>query len=347
MNNPRPKLPFAPRALASVFVALLLAGCIKIPEVLTLTLGPRGLELEKITVAEQPSARGEVALIDVSGIILETTAPSALGYNANPVDALVRRLRLAANDPAVKAVVLRVNSPGGGVGASETMYREIRSFRESSGKPVVAVMGDVAASGGYYVSLAADTIVAPRSTVTGSIGVIVPTLNASDGLGRIGIVSRAVTSGPNKDIANPLEPIDEGHYQILQGIVDDFYDDFVARVRERRPMIEPSDLPTYTDGRVVSGIEAVRVGLADVNGTLGDAHDLANQLAGLTASDLVRYAPGALRVETPYASVQSGQASTSATGNPAIDTLARALGSSVSLQPGVYYLWVPPMGPAF
>ncbi|MEO0512144.1 MAG: signal peptide peptidase SppA [Planctomycetota bacterium] len=325
-------------------------ACIRIPDVVTLSLGPKGAELEKSVVIEEPGSTGEVALIEVAGLIAETSPSSAFGVSGNPVDRLVRRLQLAEDDDSVRAVLLRVNSPGGGVAASETMYREIRRFRERSGKPVVAVMGEVAASGGYYISLAADRIVAQRSTITGSIGVIIPTLNVADGMSRIGVSSRSVVSGPNKSLANPLEPVDEEHYAILQAMVDEFYGDFVELVRERRTTIEESDFARLTDGRVVSGAVAAEVGLVDATGGVREAHRIAAELAGLERSDLVRYAPQILSPKTPYASVEMPLASPSKTdvrgAFPAsgADRLLRALGSSRTLTPGVYYLWLPPAG---
>lgn len=332
------------RLLIAVSLLATLTGCIRIPDIVTLSLGPKNLDLEKATVLEEPSPEGQVLLIDIAGIIAEATPTSALGVSRSPIDELVRRLDMARDDGQIVGVVLRINSPGGGVGASDTMYREIRRFGEATGKPIVATMGEVAASGGYYIALAADEIVAPPAAITGSIGVIVPTMNVSDGMARIGLSSRAITSGPNKDIANPLEPIDEAHYEILQSLVDEFYEQFVSKVRDRRPSIEPSDLDLYTDGRIVTGVRAVEVGLADSSGGVREAHAAAKRLAGVTNAELVKLAPSVLNPSTPYASVQyeTGLPKRSSPGSigAILDHLESRRTSSLS--PGVYYLWLPP-----
>lgn len=148
------------------------AGCL--PNRVVIDLDPGDMELTETEVLSDPGAARsgpKVALIDVSGIISMSPSSGLLVGRTNAVDSLVARLNKAEGDPMVRAVVLRVNSPGGTVAASETMYQEIRRFREKSGKPVVVSMAEVAASGGYYISLAADRVYAQPTSITGSIGV--------------------------------------------------------------------------------------------------------------------------------------------------------------------------------
>ncbi len=289
-------------------------------------------ELREETVLD-PHASPKIALIDVSGIIADARRPSLIGRGENPVDEAVKRLDKAARDPAVRAVVLRINSPGGTVTGSATLYDEVRRFRISTGKPVVASMGEVAASGGYYVALAADAIVAQPTTLTASVGVIIPTINVSEGLGMIGVRSRALTSGPNKDLANPLEPPRERHYAILQSIVDDFYRSFRERVVERRPGLARDRLDEVTDGRVLTGAAAREAGLVDHLGGVREAFDVAKSLAGVPAARLVKY-PGASDKgpRSAYAHEAATQPVLLQLNLPAIEPLPHA---------GVYYLWTP------
>src|SRR5207244_2941320 len=132
----------------------------------------------------------------------------------------------------VKAVVVRINSPGGAVTASDIMYQDLLRFRHETGKPVVACMMDVAASGGYYLAMACDRVYAHPSTVTGSIGVIMSLYNATGLFHMLGVTSDPIKSGPNKDIGNPARPMTDAERAILQGLVNDFYCQFVKVVVE-------------------------------------------------------------------------------------------------------------------
>lgn len=271
------------------------------------TFGGDPSRLDETTVMGEPSASApKIALIDLRGLIVDgpRTGIPLLQSGDNPVDELVARLARAERDPAVRGVVIRINSPGGAVTASDTMYREVRRFREASGKPVVMSLGEVAASGGYYVALAGDEILAQPTSITGSIGVIIPTVNFADGLRRIGIVSRSVKSGANKDLANPLEPMRDGQYQVLQGVVDHMYARFRALVVERRAGrlghnalasesdgagMSPLSIDELTDGRVLVGEEAARQGLVDGLTDLRGAFERACTLAGVRRASLVKY----------------------------------------------------------
>src|SRR5690606_11863515 len=188
-----------------------------------------------------------VALIDVSGMIINASPRGLLYQGENPVSLLHEQLQEARCDSRVKSVVLRINSPGGTVTASDAMYRQIKRFREETGKPVVALMMDVAASGGYYVACASDEIVAYPTTITGSIGVILQTISVKPALDRIGIHAEALTTGPNKDAASPLSTLTDVHRAVLIAMVDDFFQRFVATVRENRPNIPQDQFATVTD----------------------------------------------------------------------------------------------------
>jgi protease IV len=219
------------RLFFGLCLASALTGGACAPLSVTIGVGPGDRKLHETTVLTDTGGDGDkVAMIDVRGLIADVREPALFGEGHNPVDEFLSRLERAGKDGSVKAVILRINSPGGTVTASDILYREVLRFRETTKKPVVASLGEVAASGGYYLALSADRIIAQPTSITGSIGVIIPTVNFSEGLSRIGIQSRSIKSGPNKDIANPLEPIREGQYAVLQGIVDEFYASFKGLV---------------------------------------------------------------------------------------------------------------------
>lgn len=301
---------YRPRILVLAFASLsvlMLTGCL--PSRVAIDLDPGDGKIQSTPVFADHEVGPfvtlpKVALIDISGVLSHTPPAGLVTPATNIVDRVVARLREAEHDPQINAVVLRINSPGGTVGASETLYEEIRRFRERSGKPVVVSMSDLAASGGYYISLAADHIVAQPSTVTGSIGVIFQTFNIADGLAMIGVQGRAITSGPNKAMASPFEPARPEHFEIMQAIVDDFYSDFQSRVIEHRPSLNAADVAMATDGRVFTGRQALELGLVDELGTLYDAFEVAKRLAGLHSAQLVKYHAEGTRVNSPYAQAQ-------------------------------------------
>jgi protease-4 len=159
----------------------------------------------------------------------------------------------------------------------------------------------VGASGGYYLALGADTILAEPTSITGSIGVIMPTVNVSEGLAMIGIRSRSITSGPNKDLANPMEPMRDAQYAVLQQMVDEMYARFRGLVVERRPGLSAGNLDMATDGRIVMGDRAKELGLVDELGGLREAFARAKAMARLERATLVKYADPA----TPPRSIYS------------------------------------------
>ncbi|MEQ8850885.1 MAG: signal peptide peptidase SppA [Phycisphaerales bacterium] len=333
-----------PRLAVAVLLGALtaLAGCL--PSRVVLDLAPDDGQLESTEVLRDPgagSATPRIALIDVRGILSHAPRPGLIAASGNPVDDLVAQLNEAERDPHVAAVILRINSPGGTVSASETMFNEIRRFRTRSGKPVVVSAAEVAASGGYYIALAADRIVAQPSTITGSIGVIMQTVNLSDAMQRWGINARSVTSGPNKALASPFETPQERHYAILQGIVNEFYEAFVAHVTNRRPTLDRSRLAEATDGRVFTGAQARDLGLVDDVGDLHVALEHARELIGAEKAVLIRYHAEGRTPRSPYAARANEN-------DGARDVnLIQLRFDDGSLLPraGFFYLWTPPVAP--
>lgn len=324
---------------AILLAALTLGGCL--PTKFVIDLDPEEGRLRPVQVLADDKADASsprIALIEVTGVISHAPAGGGVfASSTNSVNSLVARLQVAEKDPTIKGVVLRINSPGGTVAASDTMYSELRRFREVSDKPIVASMGEVAASGGYYIALAADRLVAQPSSVTGSIGVLMQTINISKGLAKLGIEARALTSGPNKDLASPLEAVREPHYEILREMTLDFYEGFRAKVVEHRPQIPPAQLDAATDGRVFTGRQALAAGLVDELGGVRESFARAKQLAGLEHATLVAIVQEGRRPLSPYGALASSDAV------PGTQINLVQLNADAALAPGAgfYYLWSP------
>jgi protease-4 len=304
-------------------------------------------ELTETVVLEDSGARGwfggggaKIALIDVTGLIVDARKPGIIAPGENPVATLVESLHRARDDSAVKAVVLRINSPGGTDTASDVMYREVRHFKEDSGKPVVVLMEDVAASGGYYLACSGDEIIAHPTTITGSIGVIIQTINFSDGMRRIGIKADAIVSGPNKKMGSPFEPMPDEHRELLQGIVNEFYGNFVAIVKESRPALKETELAWITDGRVVTGVRAQQVGLVDSLGDMHDAFAAAKSRADVPSARLVKYHRPVEYVGSAYATAPDGAPSAGGSAGSQINLLQLNFDAIPGFTTsGFYYLW--------
>jgi len=208
---------------------------------------------------------GKVALVRVEGPIME--AKSII----DEIDGYVK-------DDSIKALVLRVNSPGGGVVPSQEIYDEVK--RAAAKKKVVVSMGSLAASGGYYISAPASKIVANPGTITGSIGVIMEVPNVKVLLDKIGVKTEVIKSGKHKDLASPFRAMGEEERAILQGVMDDVHAQFIAAVSEGRKM--PVDkVREIADGRVFSGRQAIKAGLVDELGDLEYAIKAAAKMVGI------------------------------------------------------------------
>lgn len=260
------------------------------------TAGPR---LEEV-VTEDNDATYKIAVIEINGII-SSRALDQGGYNM--VDLIKAQLKRAAEDDTVKAVILKVDSPGGEVLASDEINREIRDFQDKKpSKPVVASMGDLAASGGYYVSVPCRWIVANELTLTGSIGVIMHTWNYRELMDKVGVVPEVYKSGKFKDmLSGEREPdkIPPEEREMVQSLIDQTYGRFksvVDRGRtlahqkngdQGRPLSE--DWASYADGRVLSGKEAFKLGFVDELGYFKDAVDRAKKITSTSSANLIEY----------------------------------------------------------
>ena len=226
-----------------------------------------------------PAGGPGIAIVKVYGPIQTEPQESMLGIPQGGADSVVRKIRGYSRNERVKAIVLRVNSPGGTVAASQEILAEVKKVRKD-GKKVVVSMADLAASGGYYVSSHADRIYAEPGTITGSIGVLMGNLNATVLAKKIGIRVEMFTSGPYKDILSPWRDMTEQERTLVQAAVTDVYDQFVEEVATGRKMDRDKVLP-LADGRFFTGRQAKEAGLVDELGGLNDAVTAAAKLAGI------------------------------------------------------------------
>jgi protease-4 len=219
-------------------------------------------------------AGNRVALVEVTGLIVD----------AQPV---VRQMEEDLDDPSIRAIVVRVDSPGGVVGPSQEIHDAVARAREQ-GKPVVVSMGAIAASGGYYLAVPADHIVANPGTLTGSIGVLMQLAEIEGLLRKVGVHFEVIKAGRHKDLGNFARAMTPEERGILQGLLDDMYEQFVTAVAEGRHL-DPEKVRELADGRVYSGRRAKELGLVDSLGGLEDAVRTAGRLAGIPGKpELVR-----------------------------------------------------------
>lgn len=221
-----------------------------------------------------PSTGEKVGVIELIGPIYDSSR-------------MVRQFEQMGKQRSIKAIVFRIDSPGGGVAASQEIYEAVKRVRDS-GKPVVASFGSVSASGGYYVACGADTIVANPGTTTGSIGVIAEFMNAADLLKKIGIQFQIIKSGRFKDTGSSHRELTEADKAYLQSWIDDAYDQFVTVVQIERNLSGDA-VKRLADGRVFTGRQAFENGLVDVIGDYNTAIDIAAEMAGIDGKpDLVK-----------------------------------------------------------
>jgi protease-4 len=244
---------------------------------------------------------GVIMVVFVGSIVLLTfmfrreTPSFALGDKVGVVEIdsvisnsreVIRGIRSFVEDAGVKAIVLRVDSPGGGVGASQEIYREVVKAREV--KTVVASFGGVAASGGYYVACGADKIVANPGTITGSIGVVMQFANLEELLKKIGYKGYVIKSGAHKDVGSPFREMTPEEKELLQEVIDTVHQQFIRAVAEGRKL-PMEKVAAIADGRIFSGEQARALGLVDELGNLEDTIDMAAQMAGIKGKPVVVY----------------------------------------------------------
>jgi protease-4 len=280
------------------------------------------------------SGAGKILLVSVDGLISEHGKEGLLRSRPSTVEEVVAQLKLARKDKDIKALVLKVDSPGGTTAASDVIYHELMAYKAETGVKVVAAMMGLAASGGYYVSLPADRICALPTTITGSVGVIFLQPRVAGLLEKIGVGVDVSKSGAQKDMGSPFRPATPEEKQLVDGMVKAQAARFLDLVRERRKL-DPAALAIVSTARVFTAAEAKDLGLVDSIGYMEDAVAEAAKLAGLPADarvvsyrrrpapDATYYQPGAESPEPRPALVNLG------------------LDSLLPPHAGLYFLWTP------
>ncbi|HEV8583422.1 MAG TPA: signal peptide peptidase SppA [Methylomirabilota bacterium] len=319
------------RVTALVLTLFALAGC----SGLTVDLTPRIRPLEEEVV--EGKGETKILLMDISGFITDAAPSGGLGLGPTParVPMLVRireELKKAAKDRRVKAVVLRINTPGGTVTASDIIYRELMLFREETRVPIIAALMDVAASGGYYIALAADRIVAHPTTVTGSIGTIMVTANVEGLLGKLGVATNTFKSAEHKDMGSPFRTLTPDERAIFQSVIDELQRQFVAKVVERRRLPEAA-AKALADGRIYTAPQALDKRLVDALGYMPDALAAARSAIGVENAKIIVY-----KRPREYQATYYAQTRTEA---QALDGTLERFATLAGPGPRFLYLWAP------
>jgi protease IV len=316
--------------LAFLYALPGLTGCVVIP-IGDLLKGP---ELSEQVLIEGTGIFGKekVAIIDVEGVVRSSESSSLLFPEESTLREMKARLDAARYDPEVKAVVLRISSPGGEVTACDILHQEVMRLRRDRKIPVIASILDQGTSGAYYIAAAADRIIAHPTSVVGSIGVILYNLDLSGLLGKIGVTAAPIKSSDKKDLNSPFRPMTPEERAVLQRLVDDLYQRFVTVVDEGRSQLGKEEVLAIADGRVVSGIEAERLKLVDRTGYLSDAIEEAARAAGIETPTVVQYT----RIARSGASIYGIGPE-----KPAARELRVSLDAGMLSVPKLYYLWHP------
>lgn len=321
-----------------------MAGCGAPSFLVTPVSSSHTLREEVVEEGKGGFGTGKIAIIEVEGMLADARSGGFLQASENPLSLFTQELEKAEKDDEVKAVVLRINSPGGTVTTADTMYQMLKRFKEKTHKPVIASTQEVSASGAYYVSCAADKIVAHPTSIVGSIGVIFSNFDVADGLEKLGIQSRAIHTGTLKEMGSPFKHETPLEKSVMAEMVNEYYVRFVTVVKENRPKVmevpppppanEPSNYAGIFSGRVWSGSKAVELGLADQTGMLSDAIDLARTTANAPRAKVILY-------KRPYGYGGSIYAQ-NPTPKPEANVLELNVPGAQSILPaGFYYLWQP------
>jgi protease IV len=316
-----------------IVVLAAFAGC-SLPK---LSLFPESGPLKEVTL--EGTGQEKILVLNISGPISDQPKDKLLRTEPSMVQELVTHLRKAAKDPQVKALLVKVNSPGGTITASDILYHEISSYKERSGAKVVVAMMDVAASGGYYLSLPADWIMAHPTTITGSVGVIFMRPGVTGFMEKFGFSMNVNKSGEQKDMGSPFRAPTENDEAIFQQLIDQMAGRFYGLVQKHRKLT-PEQLVKVRTARIFLADEAKELGLVDEIGYLKDAVAKTKTLAGLKAdAKVVTYRRQESAEDNIYNSAMSGSSQGGVETN--LPTLTRFLDLP---EAGFYYMWPAAVG---
>lgn len=289
-------------------------------------------EIKEVVLVPSES-KEKILLLDISGIIATTLNPGLLEREGDMLSQIFYRLQKASEDKTVQGVILRLDTTGGEVTASDILYNEILKFKEKTGLPVIALMMSVAASGGYYIASACDFIIAHPSSITGSIGVISIFPNVDELFAKLGVKVHVIKSGAMKDAGSSFREMTKEEEQIFQGIIDEFYMDFLEVVHKaRQDHLSMEELIDIADGRVYTAKQALNLSLIDKIGYFETAMDKVLDLAQIKEAKVVSY--------TYYPKSKTNIYAAGPKPAPLLEwkNLQDLL---PSLKSGFYYLWLP------
>ena len=290
--------------------------------------------MQEVVLMKSP-AKEKVLVIDVEGMISTLASGSLFNREGDVLSQVYARLQKAGDDPLVRGIILRLDTPGGDVTSSDILYREVLKFRKRTGLPVVALMMGVAASGGYYVASACDAIIAHPSTITGSIGVISLFPDVEGLLSKVGVRVQVIKSGELKDAGSPFRNLSEEEQRLFQGIIDELYERFLEVIHEKRKdALSLEEIRDMADGRVYTATQALKLKLIDEVGYFDEALTRVLSSAGISSARVVAYSYYPKRQSNLYASKLE---------TPSLFDEKSVADALPTLQSGFYYLWLPQM----
>ena len=275
--------------LGLLISVIALAGCGQTAFQVALVRTHRQLRETQIQGDRALLVTNKIAIIDVDGLLINKQKRGLIRAGENPVSLFIEKLDKAASDESVKAVVLRLNSAGGTVAASDIMYHRLRQFKRRTGKPVITCVLGLGCSGAYYLACGSDGIVAQPSSVTGNIGTVFQAFSVAGTMEKIGVKAVTIKSGQLKDMASPLHDLSDEEHAVLQGIINDFSQQFLEVVRDGRKTIGEQKLQELADGRVFTAEQALQEGLIDRIGYLDDGIEWAKEMADVQKARVVIY----------------------------------------------------------
>lgn len=324
--------------LIALVAPLILSGCVIIPISL-----PSSPSLQEVTYQRGSGWRPrKIAIIDVSGVLTSGGQRETwFGSDSSVVD-LTKKLALAEGDSSIRAIILRVDTPGGGVTASDLMYRELKEFREETGIPIYVSMQSLATSGGYYISMAADKVYASPTTITGSIGVIAAFPEIRGLMDKVGVEMNAIKSGDNKDAGAFYKSMTDEEREIYQGLVEDLFGRFVEIVAANRTQLNNDDITMLADGRLYTAQQALDFGLIDGVAYLDDLIDIVAEEQDLRNPRVVLLTRSTTsRADSPYVQRRSAEPPATSEGTQ-VNLLNVNVRELIQVTPEAFnYLWVP------
>ncbi len=283
----------------------LLLSCFAVFSCITITPTKQLQPYVEKTLIEGKASK--ILVIHIKGVISDSVSGGSFlgGEEKIPLSAQIReQLDMAAKDKSIKALILDIDSPGGEVTTCDIIHHEIISYKKKNSIPVTVIMGSLAASGGYYLSMTGDTVVAHPTTITGSIGVLITKLSIKELLDKVGVHDETIKSGSNKSMGSFLKDMTPEEQKLFQQIVDNMYERFLQVILQSRKNLTADELRKIADGRILIAQDALKYGLIDKIGYFDDAIDSAKKAAGIEDPKIITYVrPGSYRPNV-YAGAQ-------------------------------------------